>query len=141
MPTIRTTETIEAPPERVWAILNDLDSYPEWNPFIVEGSGEFRPGERVKLRMQPPGGKAMGFSPKVLEASPGEELRWSGRLFVPGIFDGEHWFLLSPDGPGTRLEHGERFTGFLPRFMGRALARTEKGFLELNAALKERAES
>jgi len=142
MPTIETTESIDASPERVWQVLTDLESYPEWNPFIIEGSGELRKGGKLKLRMQPPGGKAMNFSPTVLEADPARELRWLGRLVVPGIFDGEHWFSLEAEGEGgTRLVQGEKFSGILPRFTGRTLMRTEQGFRALNAALKERAEN
>lgn len=141
MPTIQTSTAIAASPERVWQVLTDLDSYPEWNPFIIEGSGEIRTGRKLRLRMQPPGGKPMSFRPTVLAAEPGRELRWLGRLILPGIFDGEHWFLLSPEGDGTRLEQGERFSGLLPRFMSGTLERTEQGFIELNQALKQRAEA
>lgn len=141
MPTIKTSKTIDAPPSVAWEILTDFGSYPDWNPFIVEASGELRRGEKLKLKMRPPGGRAMTFGPTVLEADPQRELRWLGRLLMPGIFDGEHWFRLRPEGAGTRLEQGENFTGFLPRFMGRTLSRTEEGFNQLNAALKERAEA
>jgi len=141
MPTIETTTTIAADPERVWGVLTDIESYPAWNPFIVGGSGEFRKGERVALKMQPPGGGEMTFRPTVLEAERARKLRWLGRLLVPGIFDGEHWFSLEPVEAGTLLTQGERFTGLLPRFMGGTLARTERGFESLNAALKERAEA
>ncbi len=140
MPTIETTEFIDATPERVWRELTDLDSYPEWNPFIVEGSGELREGERLKLKMQPPGGRKMAFAPTVIKAESGRELRWLGRLLIPGIFDGEHWFSLEAESGGTRLVQGEKFSGVLPRFMGKTLARTERGFEALNSALKERAE-
>jgi hypothetical protein len=30
------------------------------------------------------------FKPKVLSVRPERELRWLGRLFVRGVFDGEH---------------------------------------------------
>ncbi|HRV60085.1 MAG TPA: SRPBCC domain-containing protein, partial [Solirubrobacterales bacterium] len=89
----------------------------------------------------PPGGREMTFRPTVLKVETGRELRWRGRLLVPGIFDGEHCFRLTPAGPGTRLEQGESFTGLLPRFMSVTLGQTERGFNELNQALKERAEA
>ena len=44
MPSIHTTELIDASPDRVWQILADLSSYPDWNPFIIEASGELREG-------------------------------------------------------------------------------------------------
>ena len=141
MPKIQTSAEIDAPPERVWEILTDFRSYPEWNPFILEGSGDLEEGGKHDLRMRPPGGREMTFRPTVLKVETGRELRWRGRLLVPGIFDGEHCFRLTPAGPGTRLEQGESFTGLLPRFMSVTLGQTERGFNELNQALKERAEA
>lgn len=140
MPTIQTSIEIAAEPEQVWQALTDLDSYPEWNPFIIEGSGELRQGEKLKLRMKPPGGKAMTFKPEVLVVDSGSELRWVGHLLFHGLFDGEHWFTLHPDGAGTKLTQGEYFSGLLPPLMGGMLKKTEQGFRDMNVALKERVE-
>ena len=43
---------------------------------------------------------------------------WIGKLFVKGIFDGEHYFLLESVGPnGTHFTQGENFTGILSGLM------------------------
>src|SRR5262249_4977516 len=56
----------------------------------------------------------MTFKPEVLVATPNKELRWLGKLGLHGIFDGEHFFVLTTNGDGTtRLNHGERFSGAL----------------------------
>ena len=34
MCTISATVDIAATPRQVWAVLADLDAYPQWNPFI-----------------------------------------------------------------------------------------------------------
>jgi len=34
----------------------------------------------------------MTFRPTILKAEPERELRWLGRLLLPGLFDGEHVF-------------------------------------------------
>ena len=67
---LATTIDIDATPEDVWAVLSDLPSYPSWNPFIREASGQLAAGERLDVTMQPDGGRAMRFRPTVLEAEP-----------------------------------------------------------------------
>jgi len=138
---IRTETVIDASPETVWRELTDLESYPEWNPFISRAAGEIEDGNTLVLRMTPPDGRAMTFRPKVTMSDPARELRWLGHLGVRGIFDGEHYFRLEElPGGQTRLHHGERFTGVTVPLFGGALKKTERGFGLLNEALRERCE-
>jgi len=137
---IDTAIDIAATPAHVWSILTDFAAYPEWNPFIVRVAGYPRVGERLVVTIQPPGRKAMMFRPVVLAATPEVELRWRGRLLMPGLFDGEHLFRLSPAGGGCRLEHSEVFTGLLSGLLGGTLPATRRGFIAMNEALKTRAE-
>ncbi|RAY14682.1 SRPBCC domain-containing protein [Actinomadura craniellae] len=137
--TVRAEIEIDASPDRVWEVLVDFAAYPEWNPFIVSAAGEARTGARLTNRMAN-GDRVMTFTPKVLVAEPGRELRWLGRLGVPGLTDGEHYFRIEPAGDGrSRLVQGERFTGVLVPFLGRALDVAD-GFAAMNAALKARVE-
>ena len=140
---LHTEIEIEAAVERVWAVLTDFSSYPKWNPFIRSVVGAPQEGVRLQIAIQPSGGKAMRFSPVVLEAEAGRELRWLGRLMLPGIFDGEHRFLIEPLGEGkVRFEQSERFSGLLVGLLRGSLDRdTKRGFLEMNQALKERAKT
>src|SRR2546430_10415714 len=78
---------IEAPPAAVWAVLTDMHSYSEWNPFMPHLAGELREGAKLEVRIEPPGGRAMTFKPTVLGVEPERELRWRGRLPLPGTFD------------------------------------------------------
>ena len=54
---------IEATPERVWDILLDFPSHPEWNPFIRSIQGVAKVGDRLTVSIQPRGAKAMTFRP------------------------------------------------------------------------------
>ena len=85
----------------------------------------------------------MTFKPTVLSIEPGRELRWIGRLLMPGLFDGEHAFTIEPlDVERVRFIQSEKFTGllvFLGTFMG-VFRNTQTGFEEMNQALKERSE-
>src|SRR5689334_5094327 len=98
---IESSIEIHAPAESVWQVLVDFPSYPSWNPFIKSVVGQAAPGNRLTIRIQVPGGMAMTFRPRVLVANPARELRWIGRLLLPGLFDGEHLFLIERTGPRT----------------------------------------
>jgi len=140
---LRTEVEINAGPERVWAILSNFSAYPEWNPFIRFISGAPEKGARLEVRIQPSGAKGMTFRPCVLVADAGRELRWLGRLLVPGIFDGEHSFVIQPLAGGkVLLRQSELFSGVLvPLFRGSLDRDTKRGFEEMNLALKARAEA
>lgn len=140
MPAIDTSIDIAATPTRVWEILTDFAAYPQWNPFIVRVAGLPVVGGRLVVTIQPPGRKAMMFRPVVLAATPEVELRWRGRLLMPGLFDGEHLFRLSPADGGCRLDHSEVFSGVLAGLLGGTLPATRRGFVAMNEALKARAE-
>jgi hypothetical protein len=138
---IETVIDIDAPSARVWAILTDFDRMPSWNPFIRAISGNLAPGARLSVVIAPPGKSGMRFAPTVVSVVPERELRWLGRLYIPGVFDGEHYFLLESVGRDrTRLRHGEDFSGLLVGFVSGALAATEEGFKAMNSALKREAE-
>ena len=133
---------IDAPAGRVWQVLTDFDAYPQWNPFMTKASGTPVQGERLTIRMQPEGGRAMTFRPRVREAVPQRRLRWLGRFLLPGIFDGEHSFTIEPlDNGGVRFIQQENFRGVLVPLMARSLQRhTLPAFERMNQAVKRRAE-
>ena len=135
---------IAATADKTWRVLSDFSAYPSWNPFIRSISGEQITGSRLDVTIQPDGGKPMSFKPMLLVFEPRKELRWKGRVLMPGLFDGEHYFQLTETSPGrVHLTQGERFSGVLvPLLMrGSMLAGTERGFAAMNKALKARAEA
>jgi hypothetical protein len=140
--TLDTGTVIEASAERVWQVLVDFDAYPAWNPFVRRLAGELRPGARLEVTVQPAGRGEFSFRPRLVAVEPGRELRWLGRLFIPGLFDGEHGFAIEPLEAGrVRLRHSEVMSGLLVPFLGGMLRDTERAFHEMNRALKARAES
>ncbi len=138
---IRATIEINASPATVWATFTDTGSFATWNPFLRRADGELRPQAKLDVQIQPPGGRALSFKPTVLVVEPERELRWIGRLIVPGLFDGEHSFRLEPlDSGRTRFTTAEHFSGLLVPVFSGTLDKTQLGFEQMNAALKARAE-
>ena len=134
---------INASPERVWQVLTDFSALPDWNPFIRTAEGNLRAGDRLKVYIKASKGMGMSFKPTILRAEPNRELRWIGRLLMPGLMDGEHSFIIEPlEGNHVRFVQSESFTGALV-FLMSALGVFKNaliGFEEMNRALKQQAE-
>jgi hypothetical protein len=131
---------INAPPARVWQILQDLDGYQSWNPFFVQAKGKLTPGKNVDLVLKPVGKSPQGFSPKVLEVESERHICWRGRLFIPLLFDGTHHLRIQViDAKRVRFVQEEDFTGIFVPFVGFEPYR--KGWQQMNVALKQKAES
>ena len=143
MKEIHTEIEINASAENVWRVISDFAAYPDWNPFIRRVDGEVRVGAHLYVSTQPSGGKEMSFRPTVLVAEPNRELRWHGQLWLSGLFEGVHSFLIEPLGEGrVRFVHRERFRGLLVPLVSKILDRDiRRGFEEMNQALKLRVES
>jgi hypothetical protein len=139
---IKTQITIEAAPERVWEVLTDFGQYSVWNPFIKSIKGEVKTGNKIIVRLEPPGAKGMTFKPRVLAFDQNKEFRWMGHLFFPGLFDGEHRFELIDNGNGTTtFIQAEKFRGILVRMLSKMLdVNTMNGFKAMNEQLKLEAE-
>lgn len=140
--TVSTRIDINAGPQAVWDVLTDFPAYGEWNPFMDRIDGTPQVGARLVVHLAGRGGRGTTFRPTVLVATPGEELRWIGRLGPGRLFDGEHSFVLTTNADGTtRLTHAERFTGILVALFRGATAKSHGGFEAFNEALRRRVES
>lgn len=139
---IRTEIDIDASAERVWNLLTDFASFPEWNPFIRSAIGKAKSGERIEINLQPAGARSMKFKPVIIKAEPNHELRWLGHLWIHGLFDGEHIFTIEPLGVNrVHFIQQELLSGLLvPIFSHSLETNTKRGFEEMNHALKVRAE-
>jgi len=140
MKTVSSTVEINASPERVWGVLTDLPGHASWDPFITSISGALVPGQKLNVRIEPPGSRPTSFKPTVTSVVENRELAWLGRLVMPGLFDGAHRFTLEPTQTGTKVLASESTSGLLVSLSPGLLHHTQQGFEELNAALKRRTE-
>ena len=137
--TLEASIEIQATPQQVWAVLTDNAAYPEWNPFIISSSGKIQAGATLTNVMHDATGNTT-FTPTVVVAEPGHELRWVGRFPPGGIFTGEHTFTITQVRPGVvLLTQREDFTGVAVPFYEHWLhADTLPMFKAMNAALAHR---
>lgn len=139
---LKTEILIHSNPKKVWDILMDFENYPIWNPFITSIKGEVVSGNKISVKIVPPGSKGMIIKPRIKTVNPNRQLSWLGRLFVAGIFDGKHSFQLIDNENGTTtFIHSESFNGLFVPFMNKMIDQQVKsGFEMMNQKLKEVAE-
>ncbi|MGY3055607.1 hypothetical protein ACVWYG_003828 [Pedobacter sp. UYEF25] len=139
---IRTEILINASCEKIWLIIADFGNYRKWNPFITSITGNVKVGNKITVRIEPPGAKGSTFKPMVLSFIPNKELSWLGQLLFTGIFDGTHKLELIDNTNGTAtFKQSEIFRGILVPFFKQQLENNTKlGFEEMNNKLKELAE-
>jgi hypothetical protein len=142
--TLEAAAEIDAPPERVWEILEDLGAYAEWNPFTPRIDASLVPGEPVVLHVAMRPGRPLLVQREVCTAHDPvrRELGWGMTLGAR--------FLLRADrvqrveagpGGGARYYTADTFSGLLtPLVMALYRADIQRGFEGVARALKERAE-
>lgn len=143
MKTIETKTIIHSAKEMIWQTLMEFDSYPDWNPFIKSIEGTVEEGDYLIVKIQPEEMKVQKFKPEILTNKKNTEFRWKGKLFIPGLFDGEHYFLLNSLKDGSvEFVHGEKFSGLLSSPILKMIgSQTQAGFKAMNLALKQRVEA
>lgn len=140
MPTVESEIGIDADPGSVWDVLTDAGSYGEWNPFVTSVDGSIARGEQLRVRIEPPGGRATRLRARVKVVEPNGRLVWIGRFLLPNLFDTRHEFVIEPATDGVRfLQRGTYVGALVPILFDRDSVR--RGFEASNAALRERVES
>ncbi|MFY9637770.1 MAG: SRPBCC domain-containing protein [Methanobacterium sp.] len=132
---------INASPSIVWDIITDFDNFGKWNPFIREISGILKEGSEIHVFIKPPNSNGMKFKPRILKYDPENEIKWLGKLWIRGLFDGEHSLIIKKiDEDNVLFIQKERFNGLLVPLFSNMLNNTKFGFQRMNEKLKQEAE-
>lgn len=133
-----TDTMINAPAQRVWAILVDLPAWKSWNSTIVRTEGTIALGNKVKVEVTAYPGKA--FAVKVTESVAQSKLVFTGGLPL-GLFKGIRTFTLAPSGETTIFTMCEVYSGPMSSMITRSIPDLQPSFDEFAACLKNHAES
>ncbi len=129
---------VQAPPQRVWAVMHDIERWPEWTWTVrsVErlDAGPLAIGSRALIR-QP---KLIPARWEVTELDEGRSFTWITRS--PGVrVTATHGVKASPS--GSRATLSLRFSGLLGPLAARLTGRLTKRYLSVEAeGLRERSE-
>jgi uncharacterized protein YndB with AHSA1/START domain len=108
--------TIQASPDKVWALLTDAAAFPRWNSTVTSIEGDIAEGATLKLKVPSAPGRV--FKPKVSRVEAGRSMVWSDGM-AP-MFKGVRTFTLSPNADGsTDFSMREELVGLmLPMIKG-----------------------
>jgi hypothetical protein len=140
--TIETNIVIDSTPEKIWYILTNFEEYELWNPFMTKVIGNPNLGSKIEVNIVT-NGKKRTYYPTITRSETNKELRWKGKSFLPGVFDGERIFILEKSNDNkTLFSHKEIFTGLGVKLIGNKLDESlRKSLVRMNEALKIRAEN
>jgi hypothetical protein len=131
--------TIDAAPQRVWALLTDAGSYADWNPAVVSIEGPIALGGTISLVsiVNP----KRTFKLTVSELEPPRRMVWSDGMPLR-LFRGVRTYRLSPVGEGrTEFEMEEVFSGFLAPLITKAIPDMTESFDRFADGLQRGAEA
>jgi uncharacterized membrane protein len=129
---------IEASPDRVWAVLRDIERWPEWTPRVTSiqrlDRGPLAVGSRARIR-QP---KLPPAEWQVTEWDEGRGFTWVTRS--PGVrVTARHW--VEANEAGSRATLALQFSGHLGPLVARLTRGLNRRYLALEArGLRERSE-
>ena len=134
------TVHIDAPTPAVWAVIADVEKWPDWTPTILtvvrHDQGDFGLGSTANVHPK-------GFPDSLLtvtEFTPGRSFTWEGKGGVGITVRLAH--IVEPDGDGARVTLSVIPGGPAAPFFGWLAARMSKKNVEVEAeSLKKRVES
>jgi hypothetical protein len=141
--TIETNIIVDSNPNKIWGILTNFEEYELWNPFMTKVVGNAILGSKIEVNIKTISGKQRTYFPIITKCEINRELRWKGKSFLPGIFDGERIFVIEKTNDNrVSFLHKEVFKGLGVKLVGDKLDQDlRESFVIMNKALKTRAEN
>lgn len=134
---------VDAPSDRVWAVVCDLARYPEWNPFVVSCSSTLVVGDPIFMRVRLFALFAQPQREQILEHLPGRRLCYGLPAGGLGALSSRRCHDVTPEG-AARARYVSRFalSGWLvPVVRGLLGAQLRTGFTAMSEAIRRRAEA
>jgi alpha-tubulin suppressor-like RCC1 family protein len=135
--------TINAPPELIWDIILDLDSYPEWNPYTIAMQSTLKVGDAMVMTVKMSDLVTLTQTEYIRVIEPGHKICWGIDTDTPELNSGERCQWLEPKADGTtRYVTEDLIEGTLNPIVNALFDQdVQTGFDAVAASLKTRAEA
>lgn len=131
---------IDAPVEKIWEILTELEKYAEWNPLLHQAYGKIEEGEKIFVHAKT-ATKDMKLNCLVTRVQLFRDFTWTFPVIHPILFRGEHIFRLQPYLDAVKFIDRECFKGLLLPTQAQDLKTNGlAAMITMGEALKARAE-
>ena len=133
---------VRAPAETIWAVIADIDRWPEWNPLYPRAAGVIRIGAPLELELALDGQSPRAIRPVIKDWVPNEQLHWRLSM-VGGLVRSTRYIEIEQLVDNACIfSNGELFEGLLGPSMARRLrGPIRAGFAAMGEAVKARAEA
>lgn len=133
---------IQAPPEVVWEVIRDLESWELWNPLYTKADGEIRIGAKLNVTLALPGQPPQQITPTVLDWVPDEQLHWRLTMLGGLIRNTRYLEIEKLADVSCIVSNGEFIGGLMGPSLAKRMGRTiYRALVEMSEALKVRAEA
>jgi uncharacterized protein YndB with AHSA1/START domain len=129
---------IDAPPERVWALIADASTYPDWNKAVLSIEGPIAMGGTISLVSI--ANPKRTFKLHVTELRPPNLMVWSDGMPL-GLFKGERTYRVDAREGVTHFEMTEVYTGLLAGAFTKAIPDLTESFNVFADSLRAAAEA
>jgi uncharacterized protein YndB with AHSA1/START domain len=130
--------TINATPEKIWALLTNAKQFPSWNSTVVSIDGDIALGQQIQVKV--PIAPKRVFKLRVSEFEPNRRMVWHDGS-AP-MFQGVRTYTLTPQADGsTHFNMSEVFSGLMLPMIAGSLPDFGPSFERYAADLKRAAES
>lgn len=132
------TRAIDAPPQKVWDLLADAESWADWNPAVISILGPIEVGNKVELVsiVNP----KRTFKLKVVSMDAPRRMAWADGMPL-GLFKGERVYEVQAEGAGSVFSMVEEYTGLLSGLISKSIPDMTDSFEQFADGLKAGAEA
>jgi hypothetical protein len=137
---ITVTRVIDAPDELVWEVLTDLDSYGNWNKYVVECSSTLEINSPITLKLWLLPFFISTVRETVFEHIPGKVLYYGLPIPFGAVNGGSRHSVLKLESGKTEYTRVYEITGWASSLVGLIMNRQfERGFSDMADGIQDRA--